>query len=76
MAAIEVGAELHFIDREEGHIDLARHGLDGGNPITGIGRLDFLFAGDERDSIGSHALGDLVVDFTRQEPQRQPDDAR
>jgi hypothetical protein len=39
-------------------------------------RLDLLLAGNQRDGLLAHPLGDLVVDLARQQPQRQPDHAR
>jgi hypothetical protein len=49
MAALEVGAELHLVDGDEGQIEIARHGLDGGDPEARVRRLDLLLAGDQRD---------------------------
>ena len=74
MAALEVGAQLHLVDRHEGDIEIARHRLDGGDPEARIGRLDLLLAGHQRDRLGAHPLHHLVVDLARQQPQRQPDD--
>src|SRR5262249_40352552 len=75
MAALEVGGELHLVDGEKGDVEVAWHGLDGGDPIAWAGWLDLLLAGDERDRLRAHARRDLVVDLARQEPQRQPDDS-
>ena len=76
MAAIEIGGELDFVDGDEIHLEVARHGLDGGNPIAGIFRLDLLFAGDQRHRVGTDPLDDAIVDLAGQEPQRQADDSR
>ncbi len=38
-------------------------------------RLDLFLAGDQRDSVGTHARDDLIVNFAGQQPQRQPDHA-
>ena len=75
VAALEIGAELHLVNGQEGNVEVARHGLDGGDPIARARRLDLLLAGDEGDRICAHTRLDLVVDLARQEPQRQSDDA-
>ena len=49
MAALEIGGELDFVDREKRDVEIARHRFDGGDPEARVGRLDLLFAGDERD---------------------------
>ena len=66
MAALEIGAELDFVDGEEGDVEIARHGLDGGDPEARIRRLDLLLAGDQRDGVGADPVDDLVVDLARQ----------
>ena len=75
MAALEIGAELDLVDREEGDVEIARHRLDGGDPKARIRRLDLLLAGDQRDRVLADAVGNLVVDLARQQPQRQADHA-
>ena len=75
MTTIEIGAELHLVDGEKGDVEIARHRLDGRDPVARVRRLDLFFAGDERDRIDARALRDLVVDLARKQPQRQPDDA-
>ena len=32
VAAVEIGAELDFVDRQERHVEIARHGFDGARP--------------------------------------------
>jgi hypothetical protein len=76
VAALEIGAELDLVDRREGDVEIARHGLHGRDPEARIGGLDLLLAGDERDRVGTGAFRHLVVDFPGQEPQRQPDQTR
>jgi hypothetical protein len=76
MAALEVGAELNLVDGQECHVEVARHGLDGGDPEARVRRLDLLLAGDQRDRVLAGAIDHLVVDLARQQPQRQPDHAR
>ena len=34
VAALGIGGELDFVDREEVDVDVARHRLDGGHPIA------------------------------------------
>jgi hypothetical protein len=75
VAALEIGGELDFIDGEEGDIEVARHGLDGGDPEPRVRRLDLLLAGDERHRVGADALHRAVVDLAREQPQRQADHA-
>ena len=74
MAAIEIGAELDFVDRDEGDIEIARHRLDGRYPVARIRRLDFFFAGDERDP-SAPPDRNLIIDLAREQAQRQPDQA-
>ena len=75
MTALEVGGELDLVDGEESNIEIARHRLDGGDPEARIGRLDLLFAGDQRHRLGADPLDRPVIDFARQQPQRQADQA-
>ena len=75
MAALQIGGDLDFIDREKRHVEIARHRLHGGDPEPRLRRFDLLFAGDQRDGIHARAIGDLVVDLAREQPQRQADDA-
>ena len=75
MAALQIGGELDLIDRHERHVEIARHRLDGRHPIARLGRLDLLFAGDQRHRVRADPIDDLVVDLARQQPQRQPDHA-
>jgi hypothetical protein len=75
MAPVEIGRELELVDRDECDVEIARHGLDGGDPEARVGRLDLLLAGDQRDRVAAHPLDRLVVDLAGEQPQRQPDDA-
>ena len=70
MTALEVGGELNLVDGKESNVEVARHRLDGCHPEARIGRLDLLFAGDERHRFGADPLHRPIVDFTRQQPQR------
>ncbi len=76
VAALKIRRKLDLVDGEEGDIEVARHRFDGGNPIARIWRLDLLLAGDERHGVGADPLTRTIVDFARQEPQRQADHAR
>jgi hypothetical protein len=73
--AIEVGSKLHLIDGQKGDVEVARHGLDGRDPIARVGGLDLLLAGDQRHGLRANSRADFVVNLARQEPQRQSDDA-
>ena len=75
MAALKVGGELDFVDGKERHIEVGRHRLDGRDPEARIGRFDFFLAGHERDRIRADPLNRLVVNFARQQPQRQANQA-
>jgi hypothetical protein len=76
VAALEIGAELHLVDGDEGDIEIARHRLDRGDPKARVRRLDLLLAGDERNRVRPRAFRDLVVDLARQQPERQAYDPR
>ena len=73
VAALEIGGQLDFVDGEERDIEIARHRLDGRDPVARIWRLDLLLAGDERHGVGADPLDRAVVDLAREEPQRQAD---
>ena len=75
VAALGVACQLHFVDCDEIDIDVARHGFNGANPIPRTFRLDFFLAGHERYAVNADAGNDLVVDFPRKKPKRQPDQA-
>ena len=34
--AVEIGGELDFVDGDEGDVEIARHGLDGGDPVARV----------------------------------------
>ena len=75
MPALEIGRDLDFIDGEKTHVEIARHRLDGRDPVARVLRLDLLLAGDERHAVDARPIRDLVVDLARQQPQRQADHA-
>jgi hypothetical protein len=49
VAALEVGGELDLVDGDEGDVEVARHRLDGADPVARPARLDLLLAGDQGD---------------------------
>ena len=53
VAALEIGAELDLVDGDEGDVEVARHRLDGRDPVARVRRLDLLLAGDQRDVLGA-----------------------
>jgi hypothetical protein len=53
----------------------SRPRLDGGDPETRVRRLDLFFAGDQRHRFGADPLHRAVINFARQQPQRQADEA-
>ena len=73
MPALRVGGKLDFVDGQEIHRDVARHGLDRTNPIARAFGLDLFLARDQRDVARANACGNLVVHLARQQPQRQAD---
>ncbi|MBA7474470.1 hypothetical protein ES707_09824 [subsurface metagenome] len=75
MTALEIRGNLDFVDGQERHVEIARHGFHGGNPEARRLRLDLLLAGDQRDALAARTIGDLVVDLAREQPQRQADQA-
>jgi hypothetical protein len=76
VAARRIGAELDLVHRQEVHIPCQRHGLDRADEIAGIRGDDLLFAGDQRHAAGAAHLDHPVIDFPRQQPQRQADHTR
>ena len=76
VAALGVAAQLHFVDGDEGDVEIARHGLDGGHPVAGAARHDLFLAGDQRHGTDTGAGDDAAVDLARQQAQRQADGAR
>src|ERR1700730_9089379 len=73
MAAVEIGAKLNFIHRHESEVEVARHRLDGRDPVTRRFRLDLFLAGNERDSGGGGWFQRAVIDLAREQPERQAD---
>ena len=75
VAALEISGELHLVDRDEGRVGLARHRLHRADRVSRTRRLDLLLAGDQRHLVRPDLLADAGIDFARQQPQRQADDA-
>ena len=73
MPPVRVAAKLDFIHRHEIRADLQRHRLDRTDPISGAVRYDAFFAGHQRHDRRSALCHDPVIDFTRQQAQRQAD---
>ena len=75
MTAIGIGAKLDFIDREKFNLNAKRHRFHRANIIARIGGQDFLFPRDQRHCARAPLRNHPVVNFARQQPQRQSDDA-
>ena len=73
MAPVEIGCELNFIHRHESKVEIARHRLDGRNPVARRFRLDFFLARDERDRVRTRLFHGAVIDLAREKPERQAD---
>ena len=73
VAALPVGRELDFVDRQEVDLEVERHRLDGRDPVRRPPRDDPFFAGDERDGLGSLERRHAVVVLARQQPEREAD---
>ena len=76
VAPVHVGGKLDLVDGDVGHVEVARHGLDGGDPVARPVGLDLLLAGDEGDLVDADLLDHAQVDLPRQQPQGQADHAR
>lgn len=72
MTAIEVARQLHFVDSDEIRLQVQRHGLNRRDPEPRVLRDDLFFAGDQRHRFRTRAVGNTVIDFTREQAQRQP----
>ena len=75
VAAFRIGAQLDFVDGQEIGAGAFGHRLDRADPILGAGRHDAFLTRDQRHDRGAADRNDLVIDLTRKQPQRQPDDA-
>ena len=75
VAALEIGGELHLVDRHEGGVRFARHRLDGADGKARARRRDLLLARHQRHVAGADPGRDPMIDLARQKPERQADDA-
>ena len=73
VAALEIGRKLNLVDGQEGDVEIAWHGFDGRDPEARVRRFDLFLAGDQRHRVGADPLDRAVIDFARQQPQRQAD---
>ena len=76
VAALRIGAKLDLVDREKFDLAVERHRLDRADEIARPERNDLFFAGDQRDLGRAPRLDHPIVNFARQQPQRQADHAR
>ena len=75
VAALKVSRQLHFIDGEEGHPQVRRHGLDGADPIAWACGDNLFFAGDQRHGVVAGFQSHAVIDLTGEQPEWQADHA-
>jgi hypothetical protein len=71
MAAIGVGSELDFVDRQKIDAAVERHRFDGAEKIARAGRHDLFLARDQRRMLAADQAADAVVILSRQQPQRK-----
>ena len=75
VAAVEVAGELDLVHGHEGEIEVARHRLDGGDPVARPVRLDLLLARDQGDVVVTRLLDHAIVDLAGEQAQGQADHA-
>jgi len=75
VAAVGIGAKLDFVDGDELHRSIQRHGLDRAGEVAGVGRDDLFLAGDQRHLGGALAGHQAFVVLARQQAERKADDA-
>ena len=75
VAAFRIGAKLDLIDGEKFDLAVERHRLDRADEVARPGGNDLFFAGDQRDLSRAPRLDHPIVNFARQQPQRQADHA-
>ena len=73
VAAFGIGAKLGLVQGDERDVPLHRHGLRGAEQPARILRQDLLLAGDEGDLALALEPDDPVIDFAREQPQREAD---
>ena len=67
MAALLIGRHLDFVDGQERHRPLDRHGFDRADEIARPGRGDLLLAGDQRHLLDALDRHDAFVVLARQQ---------
>ena len=75
VAAIGIGAELDLIDGDEFGRAVQRHRLDRAGEPARLRRHDLFLAGDQGDVAHALAGDHAVVILTREQPEREADDA-
>ena len=75
VAALGIGGHLDFVDPQERHLPVHRHGLHRAQGVGGVGGGDLLLAGDQRDPGRPLDFHHPVVDLARQQAQREADHA-
>ena len=75
MTALVVRCELYLVHGDEVDVPTERHGLRGANPVVGAAWRAFLFARHQGDAVLTDASRHAVIDFARQQPERQADHA-
>src|SRR4051794_25318931 len=73
VAALEIGGELDFVDRQEPDIDIGGHGLDRAHPEPWLGGNDLLLACHEGGRMVARLEPHPIVNLARQEPQGEAD---
>ncbi len=75
MAALVVAGQLDFVDREKRHRTVERHGFHGADEIARPGRHALFLAGNQRHLVDPGPGRHPVVNFPRQQAERQTDHA-
>ena len=73
VAAFQIRPGLRLIQRQERHLAVGRHRFRCAQKIAGGGWQDFLLTGDQGHLRRPLQLHHPVIDFTRQQTQREPD---
>ncbi len=76
MPSVSIGAELDLVDCNEIRADFQRHRFGGADPVLGAVGDDAFLARDQRHDRRADLGDDAVINFTRQQAQRQADHAR
>jgi hypothetical protein len=71
--AFVVRGQLHLVHGHEVHVAAQRHCFGGAHPVVGPARNALLFSRDQRHAVFAHARAHSIVNFARQQPQRQAD---